>query len=184
MENEAGISLPKDFEITELIGGPRFEDGDEILRNYCCFCQLEDSCEMTRALRYAMGNDIPYWNGAFVPVRTEVPAFPIKPDSLFFRGNPNSSDTEWHLVEKDKIFCTEYRPRNLQLHLQGIPTSRFLEGVERLVAVVRQETERILEVWRDLNERGVLNPKIIEEEKKRAFIRIYTKKKEAFHQSI
>tara|TARA_Y100000310_G_C20428669_1_gene690304 strand:+ start:444 stop:830 length:387 start_codon:yes stop_codon:yes gene_type:complete len=121
MEKE--INLPDEFEVNRF-HNPTFRDGGEIL-DYCKSCMKKPGCEMNQNLRHAMGNDYYYWPSSFVSVR--IPNFYMTIESISFT----------------RAFCSEYE--SPQSKLPGVPETGFLDGVEKLIEILRIEEEDIKE---------------------------------------
>jgi hypothetical protein len=123
MKTKTKISLPEGFEETEL-PSVTFEMGDKIL-DYCRSCTKKPNCKMNQTLRYAMGEDFPYWSERFIAVDVPTPhKFNYFDDSEI------------------KVFCADYE--SPQLKLPGIPRA-FSDGVERLIEVAEREKAKYIE---------------------------------------
>jgi len=117
------LKLPEEFKIDKYWSGPRFEDGDEILGEYCNSCSKKPKCSTNQTLRSAMGDNFPFWSEDFVAV--EVPVH-----------------YEYFKDEVTKVMCTRYKTH--QKTLKGIKPE-FSEGVERLIQVTREDEAKYLE---------------------------------------
>ena len=87
MSVKTKIELPKGFEEPEIFYGPTFDDGIKILYFSCGHCTKEQDCKNSKTLRFAMGDNFPFWPDVFVRIKIET-------DPLYFRG---------------RVICTEYK---------------------------------------------------------------------------
>lgn len=110
------INLPKGLKRAGFFNGPSFKDGEEILFNYCSTCVKHEHCKKNEILRYAMGENFPYWHKDFIPI--EVPI-----------GSEYFQQTETH------VMCNTYEDK--QLKLKGMKNFTWADSVRRLIDITK-----------------------------------------------
>jgi hypothetical protein len=109
--------FPKNIRKISFFYGPRFEDGIEIIRDYCKVCKNNSNCEKKKDLSMAMGENYPHWNNSFILVSVE------------------KENTPFYFPREDKhAFCNDYS--NIQGKIFNF-NDNISEGLEKLIELTR-----------------------------------------------
>jgi len=110
------LNLPDKIKRSGFFKGPSFKDGEEILFKYCSSCAKHEHCKKNEILRYAMGDNFPFWHKDFVAL--EVPI-----------GN------EYFQQIETRVMCNTYQDR--QLKLKVMKNFIWTDSVRRFIDITK-----------------------------------------------